>query len=175
MILTTKSINVPKEMEERFEEIRKIITDFCEEKLNDEYKQVCLQLCASLCRKRPSPIVTGKANTWACGIVHSIGTVNFLFDSSGKPYIKAKELYQWFGISESTGNGKSKQIRNLFKIGVMDKNWTLPSMMEGNLMAWMIQLNGLLVDVRYCSLEIQLEAYRKGLIPYLPSEGNSKE
>ena len=79
-----KPNNVPKEMQQRFDEVSKIIVDFCEDKLNDEYKQICLQLCATLCRKRPSPIISGKANTWACGIVHAIGMVNFLFDSTQK-------------------------------------------------------------------------------------------
>lgn len=168
MVRAGKPNNVPKEMQQRFDEVSKIIVDFCEVKLNDEYKQICLQLCATLCRKRPSPIISGKANTWACGIVHAIGMVNFLFDSAQKPHVKSRELYEWFGVSESTGVGKSKQIRDLLKMRQFDVKWTLPSGMESNPMAWMIQVNGLLVDVRYCNAEIQLEAYRKGLIPYLP-------
>ncbi|MFT4312769.1 MAG: DUF6398 domain-containing protein [Candidatus Woesearchaeota archaeon] len=162
-----KSINVPKEMQERFEEVSRIIVEFCEEKLNEEYKELCLQLCASLCRKRPSPVVSGKANTWACGIVHAIGMVNFLFDSTQKPHIKSRDLYKWFGIAESTGSGKSKKIRDLFKMGVFDKDWTLQSKMEKNPFAWMIQVNGLNVDARQCPPEIQMEAYKRGLIPYL--------
>lgn len=169
------SISVPKEMQQRFDEIGEIISDFCEDKLNDEYKQVCLQLCAALCRKRPSPIISGKANTWACGVVHAIGIVNFLFDSTQKPHVKSRELYEWFGISESTGGGKSKQIRDLLKMRQFDVKWTLPSKMERNPMAWMIQVNGLLVDVRCCNLEIQLEAYRKGLIPYVPELNNLED
>jgi len=100
--------------------------------------------------------------------IKPIGMVNFLFDSSGKPHVKSRELYEWFGISESTGNGKSRQIRDLLKIGLFDKKWTLPSRMKDNPRAWMIQLNGFLLDARYCKPEIQLEAYKKGLIPYLP-------
>lgn len=163
-----KPIKIPIEMRERFDEIAKIIIDFSAAKLNEEYKQVCLQLCASLCRKRPSPVVSGKANTWACGIIHAIGTVNFLFDADSKPYVKSSELYEWFAIAGSTGSGKSKQIRDLMKIHVFDPNWTLPSKMNRNPMVWMIKVNGLLVDVRYCEREIQEEAYRLGLIPFLP-------
>ncbi|MBC7960304.1 MAG: hypothetical protein H7X94_10585, partial [Vallitaleaceae bacterium] len=122
----------------------------------------------TLCSNRPSPIVSGKANTWACGIIHAIGTVNFLFDSTQKPHMKASELYDWFGISQSTGGGKSKEIRDLLKIMQFDVKWTLPSNMDNNPMAWMIKLNGFVVDARYCSQEIQLEAYKIGLIPYLP-------
>ena len=167
-LIKKKSISVPKEMQERFEQISKIIKDFCVEKLNQEYEQSCYELCAALCRKRPSPIISGRVNTWACGIIHAIGTVNFVFDSSGKPHIKASELSNWFGISESTGNGKSRQIRNLMKMHQFDRKWTLPSRMDSNPLIWMVEINGFVLDVRYCSREIQEEAYRRGMIPYLP-------
>jgi hypothetical protein len=34
----------------------------------------------------------------------------------------------------------------------------------------MIQVNGLLADARHLPREIQEEAYRKGLIPYIPDD-----
>jgi len=49
-----------------------------------------------------------------------------------------------------------------------DVNWTLPSRMERNPKAWLITLNGFIVDVRTQPKEIQEIAYEKGLIPYLP-------
>lgn len=81
---------------------------------------------------------------------------------------KAKELYNKFGISESTGCGKSKQIRDMMKIGVFDLKWTLPSKVDDNPMLWMITVNGFSLDARYVPREVQEEAYRRGLIPYLP-------
>ncbi len=163
-----KSLAVPNEMHEKYNEITEIIKNFCKENLNEEYEHVCSQLNAALCRKRPSPLVKGKANTWACGIVHAVGTVNFLFDVSQKPTMKAKELYSIFGVSESNGSSKSKQIRDLMKIGIFDPKWTLPSKINNNPMAWMIMVIGLTIDSRYAPREIQEEAFKRGLIPYLP-------
>ena|SRR6266404_5555484 len=40
-------------------------------------------------------------------------------------------------------------------------------------MAWMIQANGFMLDARHLRGEIQEEAYRKGLIPFVP--GSSPE
>jgi hypothetical protein len=34
----------------------------------------------------------------------------------------------------------------------------------------MIQVNGLIVDARHLPRDIQEEAYRKGLIPYIPGD-----
>jgi hypothetical protein len=37
-------------------------------------------------------------------------------------------------------------------------------------MAWMIEFNGFILDARYLKREIQEEAFRKGLIPYIPAD-----
>ena len=63
---------------------------------------------------------------------------------------------------------KSKQIRDLPDMYQMDPNWTLPSQVDSNLLAWMIQVNGLVIDARHAPRGIQEEAFRKGLIPYIP-------
>jgi hypothetical protein len=117
-----------------------IIKNFCEEKLNEEYYELSCDLCAALSRKRPSPLLSGKANTWACGIIHALGTVNFLFDPSQTPHISAKELYESLGISSNTALSKSKLIRDSFKMTQFDPEWTLPGNMDNNPFAWMIIL-----------------------------------
>ncbi len=56
-------------------------------------------------------------------------------------------------------------------MGVMyqlDPDWTVASMVDHNPLIWMIQVNGLAVDARRMPREIQEEALRKGLIPYIP-------
>jgi hypothetical protein len=50
----------------------------------------------------------------------------------------------------------------------MDPDWCLPSMVEENPLVWIVEVNGLPVDVRMMPGEVQEEAYRLGLIPYLP-------
>jgi Domain of unknown function (DUF6398) len=75
------SQQVPKDMQARFDEITHLTDTFCQTYLNDEYRQLCRELTATLCRKRPSPLVRGKASTWACGIIHatSYGELSFRF------------------------------------------------------------------------------------------------
>ena len=65
---------------------------------------------------------------------------------------------------------KSKQIRDLLGMYQMDPDWSLPSMVEKNPLIWMLEVNGLIIDVRHAPREIQEEAFRKGLIPYIPNE-----
>src|SRR5207302_649767 len=162
------SQNVPKEMQARFDEITQLTDAFSKTHLNDEYALLCRELTAALCRKRPSPLSGGKAATWACGIIHALGMVNFLFDASQKPYVPASQICAYFGLSTSTMQTKSKQIRDLLDMYQMDPNWTLPSMVDKNPLIWMLEVNGLIMDVRHAPREIQEEAFRKGLIPYIP-------
>src|SRR5215472_16529766 len=149
------ALHVPKDMQARFEEITQLIDAFCHTYLNDEYAQLSRELTATLCRKRPSPLERGKATVWACGIIHALGMVNFLFDSSQTPHIAARGIWEYFGLSSSTMQAKSKQIRDLMGMYPMDPDWSTPSMIDKNPLIWMLEVNGLLVDMRQAPREIQ--------------------
>ncbi len=166
------SEKIPKKLQTHYEEITSITDGVCHNHLNDEYAEMCRKMAAALARKHPSPLESGRANTWACGIVYTVGFVNFLFDKSFPPYLNAEDLCAAFGVAQSTGYNKSKVIRDLFDLMQFDPRWTLPSLMDQNLMTWMISVNGLMIDARHAPRFIQEEAYRQGLIPYLPGEGD---
>jgi hypothetical protein len=162
------SQSVPKDMQARFDEITHLTNAFSQQYLNEEYTRLCRELTATLCRKRPSPLVRGKAQTWACGIIHALGMVNFLFDSSQTPHIAASQIWEYFDLSSSTMQAKSKQIRDLMGMYPMDPDWSTSSMVDKNPLIWMLEVNGLIIDVRHAPREIQEAAFRQGLIPYIP-------
>jgi hypothetical protein len=170
-----KSEQVPNQLQPLYEQIVAITDAFCHEHLNEEYAQLNHQLAAALSRKRPSPLLRGKVTTWACGIVYALASVNFFSDRSFEPSMRLEELCVLMGVSKSTGANKAAEIRKLFGMDPFDPNWTLPSLMDQNPMAWMIQVNGFVVDARHAPPEIQAEAYRKGLIPYIPEQPASDE
>jgi hypothetical protein len=144
--------------------------EVCRKYLSDEYAVLCRELAAALARKRPSPLDHGKPEVWACGIVYALGSANFLFDSTQTPYMRAEDLCAAFGVSKSSGANKAKQIRDLMKIYQMDPEWCLPSRVADNPMVWIVEANGLAVDMRHMSREIQEMAFRKGMIPYIPAD-----
>jgi Domain of unknown function (DUF6398)/Plasmid pRiA4b ORF-3-like protein len=174
MAIAKKSEDVPKAMQEKFARIVALTDSFAQQYLNDEYAEFIRFATAALCRKRPSPLASGTDKTWACGITHAIGTVNFLFDSSQDPHISATDLYKGFGVSASTGQGKSKLVRDTLKMHQMDPDWCLPSKLDNNPMAWMISVNGFIMDARTAPREFQEMAFAKGLIPYIPGDDTPK-
>jgi hypothetical protein len=149
-----------------------LIDRFCRDHLNEEYAVLCRKLAEKLARKRPSPLLHGKPETWASGIVRTIGWVNFLGDTSQTPHMKMTDIDEGFGVSESSGAAKSKAVRDLLRISHLDPNWTLPSRLENNPLVWMLSVNGLLMDIRQAPREAQEVAFRKGLIPYVPADRN---
>jgi len=170
MAKKTKSEKAPQKMRAKFEEITALTDQVCEEHLDEDYAQLARYATAALCRKRPSPLKRGRADIWACGIVYALGTVNFLFDQSQDPHMSAGELCAAFGVKKSTGANKARRVRDTLNMSQMDPDWYRPSQMDDNIMAWMIMVNGLIVDARQLPRQIQEAAYEKGLIPYIPAD-----
>ncbi len=165
---TAEQAQVPEALRPRYDAIVGFIDNSCQQHLTEEYAHVCRELAAALCSAQPSPVIRGRADSWACGIVYAIGSVNFLFDKSQTPHLKASELCALFGASTATGGNKATEIRRLFDMGPLDTEWCLPSRLADNPLAWLITVNGLPRDARYVPREVQEEALRLGLIPFLP-------
>lgn len=165
--MKSNSEKIPAALQSRYDEIIQITDAFCQQNLTDEYRDLCRKMAATLCRKRPSPLATGATNSWACGIAYSIGRINFLFDKSQTPHMRGEDLCQHFSLSQSTGTAKSTAIMKSLKSMQMDPQWTLSSRIAANPMAWLIMVDGLMVDARKLPREIQEEAFRRGMIPFL--------
>lgn len=167
---TASDPSIPQAVGSVYEEIVGITDTFCREFLDDEYEVLCRKLAGVLARKRPSPLTRGKPKSWASGIVRVVGWVNFLGDPSQPHHMKMADIDERIGVSEATGSAKATALRKLLKLRRFDPEWTLPSRMDKNPLAWMIQVNGLIVDARRLPREIQEEAFREGLIPYIPGD-----
>ena len=55
-------------------------------------------------------------------------------------------------------------------MGPMSPEWTLPSRLSSNPLAWMIRVNGLIVDIRGLPLDLRRMTFAKSLIPFVPAE-----
>ena len=45
--------------------------------------------------------------------------------------------------------------------------------LHDNPRVWMASVNGFAMDMRFASRELQVEAFEKGLIPYIPADRSS--
>ncbi len=168
-------MKIPVQMQPIYEEIAGMIEKYCEKYMNEEYRVLCLRLLEKLCRKRPSPLLKGRRNTWAAGIVYAIAANNFIFDKSMPIHLTADELSRPFGIAPSTAGNKAAEIRKLVRMSPWDTEWLLKELVEDNPAIWMLSVDGFIVDARDLPLEFQQEAARRGLIPYVPAPRQKQE
>jgi hypothetical protein len=164
------SDRVPPIMQDTFNAVVKLTDEICKLYLNEEYAELARRIASVLSRKIPSPLLRGKIGAWACGILYALGHVNFLFDPTQKPHLTVDQLCRICGVSQATGYNKSKTIRDLLHMMPFDPDWYLKSQLEDNPLVWIIEVNGIAVDVRMMPLEIQQTAFKRGLIPYIPSQ-----
>lgn len=159
---------VPKHMQTTYDAVVAQTDAFCRDHLTSEYRDLARAMTASLSRKRPSPLASGQPRTWACGIIHVLGQLNFLSDKASQPHMTMAEVCTAFGVGQSTTSAKARVISDALHTNRMDTTWMLKSFVDQNPLVWMAEVNGLLVDLRAMPREVQVIAYEKGMIPYIP-------
>jgi hypothetical protein len=166
---------VPLALRDKYDAVAPLISAFCDDHLNDEYKALCLRLLEKLCRKRPSPLLSGREETWAAGIVYAIAANNFIFDKENPYYMSAREIAEEFDLSAATAANKASGIRRMFNISYLNTEWLLKENAQDNPAVWMLNVDGFIVDIRDMPLHIQKLAFDKGFIPYVPGENSPED
>lgn len=113
-------------------ELESMISAFCTEHLNEEYKTLSIKLLKKLGRKRDVPFSRGKLDIWAASIIYAIGSINFLPDSSFEPYMTLSGLCDIMGVKASTVGDKSGAIRKLLKLRRYGEEFSTQRMLENN-------------------------------------------
>jgi hypothetical protein len=140
---------IPVALRPRAAELIAVTDRFCVERLDAEYADLCRRLIARLARKRPSPLERGEARSWAAGVIHALGTVNFLFDPSHEPYMRADQLAAGLGVSKATAANKAGRIRDLLGLAPLEPEFCRSELLEDHPYAWLVEVDGFLVDARW--------------------------
>jgi Domain of unknown function (DUF6398) len=164
-------LKVPKALRPVVEEISAITDSVCLAVLDEEYADLARRAVAKLARKRPSPLLRGRRAGWAAGVVYALGQANFLFDPAIGPTVTADQLSEAFGLAKSTMGSKARQVRDLLRISPFSPEFERADVAAANPLKWIIEVDGLAVDVRHVPLDIQVAAFERGFIPYVPALG----
>lgn len=65
---------------------------------------------------------------WAAAIVYALGSINFLFDKSSLPYATPDTICDAFQVSKRTVAQNAKLIRDIFKLGYFDPEFSTERM-----------------------------------------------
>lgn len=95
--------------------------------------------------------------------------VNFLGDPSQPHHTKRDDIAWAIGVSPATLHARARVIRDGIDLQRLDPRWTAPALLEKNPLVWLVQeQHGLIHDLRQAPRHVQEEAYRRGLIPFIP-------
>lgn len=117
--------------------------------------------------RRCSACWGGDARIWAGGTIYAVGQQNFLFDRSQEPHLTADQLAAQLGVVKTTMANKATLSNKTLDLGVLEPDLTRTAMLEQHPIAWLVEVNGIVVDARMLPDELQDEARRRGLIPDL--------
>lgn len=159
------SLRVPKALRADVAEIAALMDQVCAEHLDHEYGTLSLRLLAKLARKRPSPLVRGEKRVWAAAVLYAVGSINFLFDPSQEPHLRADDLAMATGVAKSTMANKAAVIRRTLRLGPLEPELCRQELLARHPYAWLVEIDGLILDVRALPQPLQDDARRRGLVP----------
>ena len=67
-----------KVIEEKTQQLIGMTGSFCQQFLDEDYKQLCEKLVRKMSRKRAVPFLSGRMEIWAAAVVYALGSINFL-------------------------------------------------------------------------------------------------
>jgi hypothetical protein len=138
---------LPPEIEKKASELLRMTGAFCDEYLDDEYRRLSEKLILKMARKRDVPFRAGRPEIWAAAVIYALGQINFLFDKSFKPYASADDICDYFKVNKSSVSQKAKVIRDKFKIGYFDEEFSTEKMLKESPMRKYAMINDFIVDV----------------------------
>ena len=106
-----------------------MVSSFCDEKLDEEYKQLSISLIEKMGRKHEVPFKRGKLEIWASAVIYALGQINFLFDKGFEPCLTADEICDYFGTKKSTVSNKANKICEMFNLNPFDKQFSTAHML----------------------------------------------
>jgi hypothetical protein len=124
-----------------------MVGNFCAQKLDNDYFQLCEKLIKKLGRKRDVPFKRGKLEIWSAAVVYVIGSINFLFDKSFEPYMTAEQISDYFGTKNSTVSNKARQIKDMFDMWHFSPEFSTQKMNENNPFNKMVIVDGFIVPL----------------------------
>ena len=167
-------MNVPHSVRLYADQVVAMTDAVCLEYLDIEYADLCRAVVGKLGRKRPSPLTRGDLRIWAAGVVYAVGQLNFVFDPAQTPHATADQLSEWLGVKKTTMANKARLIRDTLKLSHFDAQFMRRDLVDASPLTWLLEVDGMLVDIRRAPLHLQVQAFEFGLIPYVPGAADER-
>ncbi len=150
----------------RFQEISSLLEAFTKEHLNQEYFEIAQDMLLELFGS-DLELSRSKPESWAAGVMHAVGWVNFLGDPSSTLHMPLKSIAKHFGVSAGTMEAKSRNIRDELELVPLDPVFCTEENQEENPMHELESLETILHCIRDLSEDKQTQATQAKLLSLL--------
>ena len=157
---------IPAHIKNNFLNIAEMVDLFCNKNLNDEYYNLALKLT----KENPSNLIDCDIKTLAAAIINTIAKTH----ESEMLQVSSKNLASWFQTTQTDIDKKTNSICKILNLQFIDQDQSTKSKVSNDYdiddrMMWSIAINGFTIDIRNAPLDLQVDAYEHGLIPYIPT------
>lgn len=97
-----------------------------------------------------------------------------MFDPAQMPHATADQLSERLGVKKTTMTNKARLIRDSVKLSHFDAQFMRRDLVEASPWAWLLEVDGMPVDVRRAPAHLQVQAFELGLIPYVPGAADDR-
>lgn len=113
-------------MKNRVSEIKTAVIEYCKENLNEQYKDMSLDILEKIEKKDVEILSSSRCDIWVASILNIVLEDNEMFKRKHPMYITKKDFSQKTGVSSKTIKSKSEIIRAL-----LDKEDVVENTNEG--------------------------------------------
>ena len=161
---------IPAQIKNNFLNVAEMIDLFYNKNLNDEYYNLALKLTTKLAKENPSDLIDCDIKTLAAAIINTIAKTH----ESEMLQVSSKNLASWFQTTQTDIDKKTNSICKILNLQFIDQDQSTKSKVSNDYdiddrMMWSIAINGFTIDIRNAPLDLQVDAYEHGLIPYIPT------
>ena len=77
-------------------------------------------------------------------------------------------------MKKTTMANKARLIRDTLQLRDFDSEFMRRDLVEASPLTWLLEVNGLLVDIRLAPAQFQVRAFELGVIPFVPGFGDDR-
>lgn len=115
--------------DEKQEKLTEMVDEFCDEYLNDEYKEICENIIEDMANGKRVHFKKGKLEVWASAVIYAVCQINSLFDEANEVHITRKDILNYFNTKQSVVSRKAINLRNIYHL---DKKYCVNNTEEFN-------------------------------------------
>ena len=103
-------------IDEKKAKLTEMVEDFCDEYLNEEYKQESLEIIEKMASGKSVYFKRGKLEVWSSAIIYAICQINSLFDESNENHITRKDILTYFNTKQNMVAKKARNLIDIYKL-----------------------------------------------------------